>query len=145
MTRFFPALLSILMPVVAQASPGIGNDSLFKQTRANVIANLAVTESGPDFHLCWSPIQACAEPSAYLIFLQRKGEPSWSYFDHAEDTCFVHYGAALFYPGMNYEVHAYFGSLRRLPGYPRDPQDPRPPGDAIRSFWEPSILDPQGR
>ncbi|MFH1009939.1 MAG: hypothetical protein V1784_01730 [bacterium] len=143
MTRFFPVVLLILMPIVTQASPGERNDSLFLQTSASVLANLAVTESGPDFHLCWSPNAVSGLPSAYLVFLRSKGESAWFYFDHTDDTCFVHYGAALFYPGMNYEVHAYFGSVRVLLGYPRDTQDPRLPGEAIRSFWEPSLFDLQ--
>jgi hypothetical protein len=138
MSRLSVILLLVVIPMVAQAGPGERNDTLFMQTRANVVAKLMVTESGPDFRLCWAPIQASGAPSVYLIFLRPKGEPSWLYFDYSDDTCFVHYGASLFYPEMSYEVHAYFGSLRKLPGYPRNPQDPRLPGDAIRSFWEPS-------
>ncbi|MBM3324850.1 MAG: hypothetical protein FJY66_04200, partial [Calditrichaeota bacterium] len=124
----------MLIPVIALAIPGVRADSLFAQTSGSVSADLMVRESGPDFQLCWLPSVATGKPPVYLVFLRPPGESSWFYFDYTENTCFVHYGASLFYPGMNYEVHAYFGSVRDLPGYPRDPQDPRLPGEAIRSF-----------
>ncbi len=93
-------------------------------------------DSGPDFRLCWQPTEDSREAQpVYLVFLRRSEDSAWSYFDYTDDTCFVHYGAALFYPDIVYDVHAYFGSVRKLPGYPRDPQEPRMPGDAFRSFW----------
>jgi hypothetical protein len=136
MRRFAAILLWAVIPILAQASPGERNDTLFAQTSPSIVSELRVAESGPDFQLCWAPFQTSEKPPVYLIFLRLKADSSWSYFYFARDTCFVHYGAALFYPDINYEVHAYFGSVRRLPNYPRNPQEPRLPGDAIRSFWE---------
>jgi hypothetical protein len=128
-------LLWVVVPMLAQAGPGEPNDTLFAQTSPNVVSELRVWESGPDFELCWAPFQAPKKPSAYLIFLRLKADSSWSYFYFAYDTCFVHYGASLFYPDITYEVHAYFGSIRKLPNYPWNPQEPRLPGDAFRRYW----------
>lgn len=130
---------------LAQASATQHEDSLFYAlTKRDAVTDLVMKASGPDFLLCWPRIQNVGEKGpVYLIFCQPSGQAAWSYLGYEDiDTCFVHYGATLFYREIAYEVHAYFGSLRALPGFPRDPQDPRLPAEAIRRFWEPSFFDP---
>jgi len=137
-------ILFILMFAGIQTLRGQSGDSLYWHTKAETLSGLAASESGPDYRLCWHPLRGQkAKQFAYLIFIRPDGQSDWAYFHYVRDTCFVHYGAALFYPEIAYEVHAYYGSVRVLPGYPRDPQDPRLPGEAIRSSWEPPFFDPQ--
>jgi hypothetical protein len=110
--------------------------SLYYQTKDNCVDGLKKLDSGPDFRLCWQPIEAPQDArTIYLIFLRRTEDAAWSYFDYTDDTCFVDYGAAIFFPNISYEVHGYFGSVRKLPYYPFDPQERRMPGDGFRSMW----------
>ena len=133
-------LLIILLPlsIIFSWQPGAAAEtrSLYLQTKEDGAHGIMKLDSGPDFRVCWQPIEASREARpVYLIFLRRNEGSAWSYFDYTEDTCFVHYGAALFFPDISYEVHAYFGSVRKLPGYPFERQERRMPGDAFRSFW----------
>jgi len=143
-TKSVVGILLILVIAGIQTLRGQPGDSLYRHTKAEAVPNLATIESGPDFRLCWHPFRGPeAKQPAYLIFIRTNEQSDWAYFHYVWDTCFVHYGAALFYPEIAYEVHAYYGSVRALPGYPRDPQDPRLPGEAIRDSWEPPFFDPQ--
>ncbi len=143
MTKSVLGILIVFAFAGIQTLQGQPDDSLYWQTKAETVSGLAAVESGPDFGLCWHSVEKPQmRKPAYLVFARRNEQSNWAYFHCVWDTCFVHYGAALFYPEIAYEVHAYYGSVRTLPGYPRDPQDPRLPGEAIRDFWEPPF-DPQ--
>ena len=136
MKSFLTAILLSTILLSTQLCIAEPNSSLHSQTKEYSARGIMKFDSGPDFRLCWQPMEASQEVRfVYLIFLRRSEDSAWSYFDYTDDTCFVHYGAALFYPDIVYDVHAYFGSVRKLPGYPLDPQEPRMPGDAFRSFW----------
>ncbi|MBU1706599.1 hypothetical protein KKB28_01635 [bacterium] len=128
-------LLSAILPSATLCFSG-ETQSLYQQTKEHRVDGLKKLDSGPDFRLCWQPMEASqkARP-VYLIFMRRSEDMAWSYFDYTDDTSFVDYGAALFFPDIMYDVHVYFGSVRKLPGYPFDPQERRMPGDAFRSVW----------
>ena len=136
MKSFLTTLLLLSIFLFAQPCSAGETLSLYQQTKEYNARGLMKLDSGPDFRLCWESIEVLQEAqSVYLVFLRRSEDSVWSYFDYTDDTCFVHYGAAIFSPDIVYDVHAYFGSVRKLPDYPRDPQEPRMPGDAFRSVW----------
>jgi hypothetical protein len=144
--RGAPGILFLLFIASAQMVSAQAGDSLYLQTKTESVVDLVTRECGPDFCLYWNPPHEPAmKKSAYLVFVRRNPQTGWQYFLYVHDTCFVHYGAALFYPEITYEIHGYYGSLRTLPGYPRNPQDPRVPGEAIRSFWESPFFNLQKR
>jgi hypothetical protein len=144
MKELAPCLACMLVLAIAQPGNSQAVYSLFEATKSAVPLDLVVRASGPDYLICWNPVAKTGDKSlVYLVFSRPHGKPSWSYLGYADiDTCFVHYGASLFYPEIDYEVHTYSGSLRKLPYFPRDPQDPRFPGEAIRSFWESPFSNP---
>lgn len=136
MKKFLTTLLLSSIFLSTQPCSAGETHSLYHQTKEDNARGLMKLDSGPDFRVCWQSMEALRETRpVYLVFLRRSEDSAWIYFDYTDDTCFVHYGAALFYPDIAYDVHAYFGSVRKLPDYPRDPQEPRMPGDAFRSFW----------
>jgi hypothetical protein len=144
MKTLAPCLACMLVLAVAQPGGTQTVYSLFEATKPAIPLDLAVRASGPDYLICWNPVAKTSDkPFVYLVFSRPHGKPAWSYLGYADiDTCFVHYGASLFYPEIDYEVHTYSGSLRKLPYFPRDPQDPRFPGEAIRSLWESPFSNP---
>ena len=137
MKRFVFWIVWPLVLFSVQARATESDNSIFELTKHDIVLELTVTASGPDFLVGWRPIEKPREKSfVYLVFSQKSNQHKWSYLGYSDfDTCFVHYGATLFYPEITYEVHVYYGSLRALPGFPRDPQDPRFPGEAFYDFW----------
>ena len=141
--KLAPLVALVLMLALAQLGAG-QSGALYESTKPDVVRDVTVRTSGPDFLLCWNLIEKIGDtPFVYLVFCRAHEKPAWSYLGYADvETCFVHYGASLFYPEVGYEVHTYSGSLRKLPDFPRDPQDPRFPGEAIRSYWESPFSNP---
>lgn len=137
MKKSIPWIVWLFVLFFIQAQATESDRATFELTKHGIVPDLVVKTSGPDFLLCWHPIvEPCEKSLVYLVFSQKPNQSEWSYLGYSDiDTCFVHYGATIFYPEITYEVHAYDGSLRALPGFPRDPQDPRFPGEAIYDSW----------
>lgn len=134
--RIFVVFVAALFGACSVEATQPGN-LLYLQTKPDTAIDLLKLKSGSDFRVCWEPIETVQQTCpVYLVFFWTSGHSAWSYLGYEDcDTCLVHYGAALFYDDIVYEVHPYFGSLRALPEFPRDPQDPRFPGEAFQDFW----------